>query len=248
MMTRTIWLIAIAVSGWLAIGLQSQTPTDFSGRWTADPAPAAGSTAALGDMGSGWGTTFTITQSASQLVVEPQVFTRYDLQPQPRFLYSLDGSETRNMVMMGRGFQPQASHARWEGQSLTITTVHSFADPVSGQARTVDVTQKLTLEAPCTSAQVIRLAALGGRSSTTRTVYSKAREPLLYHAAARIDLALHRTSGCFSALAMNSLMILSITLGTHGLASLMSVSSFGSDSRLNSRINGGTAGAPDSGV
>lgn len=131
-------------------------------------------------MGSGWGTTFTITQSASQLAVEPQVFTRYDLQPQPRFLYSLDGSETRNMVMMGRGFQPQASHARWEGQSLTITTVHSFADPVSGQARTVDVTQKLTLESPSTLVvEATRSAALGGRSSTTRTVYNKAREPLL---------------------------------------------------------------------
>ena len=172
-MTRTIWLIAIAVSGWLAIGLQSQTPTDFSGRWTVEPAPAAGSTA-LGDMGSGWGTAFTITQSASQLVVEPQVFMRYDLQPQPRFLYSLDGSETRNLVMMGRGFQPQASHARWEGQSLTITTVHSFADPVSGQARTVDVTQRLTLESPSTLVvEVTRSAALGGRPSTTRTVYTK---------------------------------------------------------------------------
>jgi hypothetical protein len=170
---RTMWLIAMTVSAWLAVGLQSQMQTDFSGRWTVVPAPA-GSSAAFGDMGSGWGTTITITQDANQLVVEPIVFTRYDLQPQPRFVYALDGSETRNTVMMGRGFQPQASHARWEGQSLTITTVYSFADPASGQPLTVDVTQKLSVESPNTLVvEVTRTGALGGRSSTTRTVYTK---------------------------------------------------------------------------
>ena len=174
MMTRTIWLVAIAVSGWLAVGLESQTPTDFSGRWTAEPAPVAEPSAARGDMGSGWGPTITITQDTKQLVVEPLVFTRYDLQPQPRFVYALDGSESRNTAMMGRGFQHQSSHARWEGQSLTIATVHSFADPASGQPLTVDVTQKLSLESPNTLVvDVTRSGALGGRPSTTRTVYTK---------------------------------------------------------------------------
>ena len=173
-MTRTNWLIAIAVSGWLAVGLESQTPTDFSGRWTLEPAPAAGSSVASGDMGSGWGPTITITQDAKQLVVEPLVFTRYDLQPQPRFVYALDGSESRNTVMMGRGFQPQTSRARWEGQSLTIATVHSFADPMSGRPLTVDMTQKLSLESPnVLVVAATRSGALGGRSSTTRTVYTK---------------------------------------------------------------------------
>ena len=111
---------------------------------------------------------------ASQLVVESQVFTRNDLQPQPRFVYALDGSETRNTVMMGRGFQPQSSHARWEGQSLTITTTHTFADPGRASRCTVDVTQKLSLESPThLVVEVTRSGALGGRSSTTRTVYTK---------------------------------------------------------------------------
>ena len=174
MMTRTNWPIAIAVSGWLAVGLASQAPMDFSGRWTVEPAPPAGPGAAPGDMGSGWGTSITITQDAQQLVVEPLVFTRYDLQPQPLFVYALDGSESRNTVMMGRGFQLQASRARWEGQSLTIATVHSFTDPTSGRPLTVDVTQKLSLESPnVLVVEVTRSGALGGRSSTTRTVYTK---------------------------------------------------------------------------
>ena len=127
-----------------------------------------------GDLGSGWGTAITIAQDAKQLVVESLVYSRYDLQPQPRFVYALDGSESRNTVMMGRGVQEQSSRAGWESTSLTITTVHRFADPVSGKPLTIDVTQKLSLESPTTLVvEVTRSGVLGGRPSTTRTVYTK---------------------------------------------------------------------------
>jgi hypothetical protein len=170
---RTLCLVAMTAAG-LTVGAASQTPPDFSGRWTVEPAPLPASAAVRGDMGSGWGSPITITQDATQLVVEPFVFSRYDLQPQPQFVYALDGSETRNVVMMGRGFQPLSSRARWEGQSLTIVTVHSFADPVSGKPLTIDVTQKLTLQSPNTLVvEVTRSGAPGGRPSTTRTVYTK---------------------------------------------------------------------------
>ena len=42
--------------------------------------------------------------------------------------------------------------------------------------------------------------------------------------------------------AVNSATSLSITPSAHGFASLMSVSSFGSESRLKSRMSGGTGG------
>ena len=81
--------------------------------------------ASRGDMGSGWGSTLTITQDARQLVVEQALFSRYDLQPPLRFVYALDGSETRNTVMMGHATQVRTSRATWDGAALRITTTLS---------------------------------------------------------------------------------------------------------------------------
>jgi hypothetical protein len=177
-MIRSMRPIVVTMASWLLAGVVSQAPTDFSGRWTVASAPAEATkgapAAARGDMGSGWGSTITITQDAKQLVVESIVYTRYDLQPQPRFVYALDGSETRNTVMMGRGLQLQSSRARWDGKNLSIVTVHGYADPVSGKPLTTEVTQTLTIESPTTLiVETARSGALGGRPSTTKTVYTK---------------------------------------------------------------------------
>jgi hypothetical protein len=99
----------------LIVGIQA--PADFSGRWTVEAASAAsapggGRGAARGDMGSGWSSTIAITQDLKQLVVESIVFSRSDLQAQPRFVYAFDGSETRNTVLVGRGPQLQSSRAQ----------------------------------------------------------------------------------------------------------------------------------------
>ena len=110
------WLRTSFVAIWLTAvfpaALPAQPPTDFPGRWTLEP-PAVALTAAVpgtpaaasapGDMGSGWGSTIAITQDATRLSVEYAVFSRYDLQPPLKFTYTLDGSEARNTVMMGRG-------------------------------------------------------------------------------------------------------------------------------------------------
>src|SRR5580765_8563325 len=113
--TRTLLLVWIAVS-WCAgnAGFVSAKP-DFSGRWTIEVAPPAAGAAGgrggpgRGDMGSGWGSTITIAQDASRLTVEYVFFGRGDLQPPLKFVYPLDGSETKNSVMMGRGVQEQVS-------------------------------------------------------------------------------------------------------------------------------------------
>jgi hypothetical protein len=162
----------------LCLIVSIQLPADFSGRWTVETASAAsapgGRGAARGDMGSGWSSTIAITQDAKQLVVESIVFSRSDLQAQPRFVYALDGSETRNTVVMGRGPQLQSSRAKWDGADLQITTTHTFDDPATGKPVTMDVTQTLSLESPGRLVvEVTRGRVLGGQPSTTRTVYTK---------------------------------------------------------------------------
>ena len=75
-------------------------------------AAARGGPRGRGDMGSGWGSTITITQDAARLTVEYAFFSRGDMQPPLKFVYALDGSETKNSVMMGRGIQGQTSRRR----------------------------------------------------------------------------------------------------------------------------------------
>jgi hypothetical protein len=111
-------VIAIALLSMLLAAGQARP--DFSGRWTSEPeTSAAGARADVpvsgprrGDMGSGWGPTLTITQTAATLTVEYAFFGRGDMQPPLTFKFALDGSPTTNAVMMGRGIQVQTSRRR----------------------------------------------------------------------------------------------------------------------------------------
>jgi hypothetical protein len=125
-------------------------------------------------MGSGWGPTITVTQDARQLVIEYSVFARGDMQPPLKFLYALDGSETKNTVMMGRGMQAQSSRTAWDGSRLKITTTHTLADPATNKPLTALVTQTLSLESPTELVvETVRAGVLGAPDTTTRTVYRK---------------------------------------------------------------------------
>jgi hypothetical protein len=125
-------------------------------------------------MGSGWGSTITITQTATSLTVEYAFFSRGDLQPPLRFVYALDGSESKNTVMMGHGMQVQTGRTTWTGESLAIATSHPFTDPATGKPATVQVTQTLSLESPTSLVvETTRAGVLGGPPSTVRTVYRK---------------------------------------------------------------------------
>jgi hypothetical protein len=195
-MRQLVPLALCAVLASAVVGAAAQT--GFSGRWTTDPDPAAqppaaagtgagagpqraagpgqggpGRGGARGDMGSGWGPTISITQDATRLMVEYAFFARGDMQPPLRFNYALDGSETKNTVMMGHGMQTQTARTKWDGAKLVITTRHSFVDPATSKPATLEVTQTLSLESP-TSLVVETTRAVAGRQATTaKTVYRK---------------------------------------------------------------------------
>lgn len=178
-MARTAWSAAIVLVALVSATPTLQTPPDLSGRWTvqAEPAPAtpaAGAALPRGDMGSGWGSPITITQDARQFVVEQALFSRYDLQPPVRSVFLLDGSESRNALMIGHTTQVRTSRAAWEGTTLRISTVYPSIDPASGKMFTTEVTHRLSLESPAALVvNVTRSSPLGGGETTTRTVYRK---------------------------------------------------------------------------
>lgn len=179
----------------LALGHPAQAKPDFSGRWTSEPEPAAappagapgqpargGGAGPAGpgrggpapDVGSGWGSTITIAQAATSLTVEYAFFGRGDMQLPLKFTYALDGSETRNSVMMGRGNQVQTSRATWNGDALVITTTYGFTDPQTGKPASAEVKRTLKLESPTTlSVETVYAGVLGGPSTTAKTTYRK---------------------------------------------------------------------------
>ncbi|HYE85468.1 MAG TPA: hypothetical protein VEA16_03890, partial [Vicinamibacterales bacterium] len=90
-------------------------------------------------------------------------------------VYALDGSETRNAVMISHTTQVRASRAHWDGQALRITTQYPGIDPASGQPIATEVVHRLSLEAPSTLiVETTRGAALGGAATKTRSVFRRA--------------------------------------------------------------------------
>lgn len=191
-MRHVNWIPAAAMFTLLTVGAGAQARPDFSGRWTTDPDPAAPTAPAgagragaspaapgqrggqTGNMGSGWGSTITITQDASKLTVEYAFFGRGDMQPPLKFVYALDGSQTKNSIMMGHGIQQEASKTDWDAGRLVITTVHTFPNPENGQPMTTDVKRVLSLESPTSLVvETTRSGGLGGPANTTRSVYRK---------------------------------------------------------------------------
>jgi hypothetical protein len=159
----------------IAAGVAGAQPASFSGRWVVapDPVPTAqrGGRPAPANQGTGWGSDLTITQDATTLTVEYARFGRGDMQPPMKLVYRLDGSESRNTINVGRGPQEQVSRAKWEGDRLIITTVHSFT--VQGQAMTSETTRALSLEAGSLVIETTYSAVRGGPASTVRSVYKK---------------------------------------------------------------------------
>lgn len=180
-MNRVALLLTLA---WLAVARDSalaQQRPDFTGEWTrVDSTSERPSVTSVGDgafrsgnMGSGWGSPLTIRQQADTLVVEYRFFSTYDLQPLLKFVYALNGSESRNSIMIGHAESDQRSRATWRDSTLVITTVVPTPDLGDGR-RTAEVRQALTLASPTTLVlETTRAGAPGAPPSTTRTTYTK---------------------------------------------------------------------------
>ncbi len=159
----------------LSTGEATRERPDFTGKWTR--------TTARGESGSaesGWGSAFFIVQHSNRIVVERAFFSPPDLQPPLKFTYFLDGSESRNSVLMGRGMQEQVSKATWEGDKLVITTTHISPGSDEDQRVTSKVRHTLSFQRnrrqalpPFLVIETTRNATEGGVPSTTRTVYIK---------------------------------------------------------------------------
>jgi hypothetical protein len=174
--TKALSIVMVVIA---AAGVTAQTRPDFSGRWTSEsepkvPAASSGGLERASDLGSGWGANLTLTQAADRLTVEYMFFARGDMQPPLKFVYALNGIETKNSVMMGRGIQVQTSKIAWENDKLVITTTHNFENPADGQPMKSEVKQTLTLDSPTSLIiETTRSGVLGGPPATTRTVYRK---------------------------------------------------------------------------
>jgi hypothetical protein len=170
-------LAALAALSIFSADAAAQQRPDFSGEWSVRDAEAAGRGGRGGpppDKGSGGGRSITIAQSADTLIVEYEFFSRGDLQPPLKFRYALDGSITTNSVLMGRGIQERTSRVTWDGETLVITTTHTFDSPRTGRPGTVDVTRRLSLA----SATELRVEStiggvLGGPPTSTATTYTR---------------------------------------------------------------------------
>ena len=167
-------LIAFALGSASVTG-SAQARPDFSGEWVVvDTAAEQRSVAAVGDagfrtgnMGSGWGSPLTLRQQPNQLVVEYAFFSTYDLQPRLRFNFALDGSESRNAIMIGHAESILRSSSVWRGDTLVITTEYRAPAGANGAV----VRQALTLPSP-TSLIIETTRGLPSAPQTvTRTTY-----------------------------------------------------------------------------
>jgi formylglycine-generating enzyme required for sulfatase activity len=152
----------------------AQPLPNFAGEWQREAIGEVepNATTSSADAGSGWGDRISVTQDAAKLVVQYAFFSRADLQPPLRFVYALDGSQTKNVVMMGRGLQNQTSTTTWSGEKLIITTQHDFT--VDGKAMTGEVKQVLSLDSLARLVvETTRSGVLGGPPTPNRTVYRK---------------------------------------------------------------------------
>ena len=181
-MLRRNFAILIGLSLTVSLAAVAQKRPNFSGEWKRVDQADRPSVAAVGDaafqsgsMGSGWGSPITIRQDSGRIVIEYPFFSAYDLQPPVRFVYALDGSESRNSVMIGHAASLQRSRVVWRDSTLVITTTYPTPELGAGST-TVEVRQTLTLESPATLiVDTTRPGVPGAPASVIRTIFSSAR-------------------------------------------------------------------------
>mgnify|MGYP001822162885 CR=1 FL=1 len=181
MLKMPFLVLALLAAGSCVTETVAQGRPNFSGAWSAPPpGPPAQSGGPRASLGNGWGENFTIIHHSDTLTVERVLYRPRDFQPRLKFRYALDGSESHNTILMGRGMQVQGSTAAWEDDKLVITMSYDVPDQSVGQTVTCEVLQTLSLQRPRQAVgevslviETTRCGVLGGIPSTTRTIYTK---------------------------------------------------------------------------
>jgi hypothetical protein len=160
--------------------VSGQTKPNFSGTWSrvdtdaerASVATTGDQTFRIGSPGSGWGSPLTVRHDTKALVVEYAQFSVYDLQPPIRLSFAMDGSDSRNDLMIGHTQSTQHSRLAWRDDKLVITTVIDVPE-LRGTPR-VEVRQVLALESADTLAiETTRTGPAGTTPSVARTLYRR---------------------------------------------------------------------------
>ena len=158
---------------------------DFSGTWSTSilhtQSPIGHPVSpVVATLGSGWGDKISILHKKDYLEIERVFFLPREIQPLVKYRYALDGTMTENAVNMGRTGLVPTSKTAWEGNRLVITTIYPYQNPENGKWMENKVTQTMWLQPatgtpwePVLVVETTRGAALNGKSSTNRTVYTR---------------------------------------------------------------------------
>lgn len=162
----------------LASQAGAQATPNFTGKWKVVPntAPStqAGGARPAPTMGSGWTPEITIIQDANTLTLEYTPYVASDMQPVWKFVYPLNGAESKQSINTGHGAEEQLARALWSGSTLVITTTQRFINPDTGAPMTSEIRRALSLDAAgMLVVETTRVGVMGGPTSTTRTLYSK---------------------------------------------------------------------------
>jgi hypothetical protein len=179
---RSEVVLTAVLAAVIATGVSAQERPNFTGAWRVSESAAgsAGGEEQTVSLGSGWGESFTLVHASDLLTVERVLYRPRDYQPTMRLRYALDGTESKNTILMGRGLQIQVSTATWESDKLVITTVHTVPDVEDEGTISCEVTRTLSLQLPQQAVgesslvvETNRCGVLGGLPSSTRTVYNR---------------------------------------------------------------------------
>ncbi len=158
---------------------------DFSGTWSTKVLHTRSPIGrpeipVIADLGSGWGNEISIVQKLNLLEIERVFFVPREHQPLVKYKYALDGTITENGINMGRTSKAPTSTTAWERNRLVVTTIYPYQNPGNGKWLNNIVTQTMWLQpaagTPFESSLIVettRGAALNGKSSTNRTIYTR---------------------------------------------------------------------------
>lgn len=116
LLSATIFGIASAALG---SHVAAQVRPDYSGPWTVEDSVTSSGERRTGDVGSGWGSTISITQDDRQLTVEYAFFERRDMQPPLSFVFALGGRSCAGTLFVCRASEVQGVMAMMPEQTTT---------------------------------------------------------------------------------------------------------------------------------